>query len=75
MLKTEKIVGTRTFYGTLWLTLLRSPRARMGGLKFISKHIPKHPEAAQETKIYSITKKIFVTDRRIIMKAANNEPV
>ena len=74
MLKTEKIVGTRTLYGTLWLTLLRSPRTRMGGLKFISKHIPKHPEAAKETKIYIITKKIFMTDQRIIMKAAAGEP-
>ena len=75
MLKTESIVGTRTFYGTLWLTLLRSPRTRMGGLKYISKLIPKNPEAAQETKIYSINKKIFMTDRRIIMKSASNEPV
>lgn len=42
--KTETIVGTRMFYGAIWLTLLRSPRARMGGLKYIEKHIPKTPE-------------------------------
>lgn len=37
----EEIVGTRIFFGTVWQTILKSPRTRMGGLKFIQRHIPK----------------------------------
>lgn len=52
--KTETIVGTRMFYGAVWLVLLRSPRARIGGLKFIEKHIPRSLEAAQSIKVHPI---------------------
>lgn len=46
------------FYGTIWMTLMRSSRARIGGYKYIEKYIPKSLKLAKKT-IFPI---------RIIMK-------
>jgi hypothetical protein len=52
--QTENIVGTRMFYGTVWMTLMRSSRTRIGGFKYIEKFIPKNIEAAKKRKIHPI---------------------
>ena len=43
--QTEQLVGTKMFYGTIWMTLMRSSRTRIGGYKYIEKYIPKSFEA------------------------------
>jgi len=62
--KTEQIVGTKMFYGTIWMTLMRSSRTRIGGYKYIEKHIPKNLEACRKKRIYPI---------KMIMKCFENQ--
>lgn len=52
--KTESIVGTKMFFGTIWMTLMRSSRTRIGGFKFIEKYIPKNVELSKKKRIYPI---------------------
>ena len=53
--KTERIVGTRLFFATLWQTILRSSRTRMGGLKFLQRNtLPRNLDHAKETEIFVI---------------------
>ena len=44
--ETEKIVGTSKFYGEVWKTMLRSPRAREMAIKFLDAKIPKELKEA-----------------------------
>jgi len=37
----KKCVGKKFFFGSVWMALLRCPKARLGGLKYLSKNIPK----------------------------------
>jgi hypothetical protein len=39
--RTEEIVGTSTFFGAIWMSMLRTPRTRLAGIKFLEKNIPK----------------------------------
>jgi hypothetical protein len=64
LIKTETIVGTKMFYGTVWMTLMRSSRTRIGGYKYIEKHIPKNVEASKVKRIHPI---------RMIMKCFENQ--
>jgi len=38
--ETEKIVGTSQFYGEIWKAMLRTPRARLPAIRYLSKRIP-----------------------------------
>lgn len=44
--KTEEIVGTSKFYGEIWKTMIRTPRARLSAIKFLDRKIPKSPKQA-----------------------------
>ena len=44
--ETEKIVGTSKFFGEIWKSMLRTPRARLSCIKFLVRKIPKDRQAA-----------------------------
>lgn len=44
--KTEEIVGTSKFFGEIWKTMIRTPRARNSAIKFLDRRIPKSPKQA-----------------------------
>jgi len=44
--RTEEIVGTSKFFGEIWKTMIRTPRARLSAIKFLERRIPKSPKAA-----------------------------
>jgi hypothetical protein len=44
--KTEEIVGTSKFFGEIWKTMIRTPRARLSAIKFLDRKIPRTPKAA-----------------------------
>ena len=44
--RTEEIVGTSKFYGEIWKTMTRTPRARLSAIKFLDRKIPKSPKQA-----------------------------
>lgn len=46
--KTEEIVGTSRFFGEIWKTMLKSPRARLSAIKFLDRKIPKTVQNAQQ---------------------------
>ena len=56
MTETEKIVGTSVFFGECWKTILRTPRTRLPGIKFVDSKIPKDitsaSKKAKDGKIY-----------------------
>ena len=56
MVETEKVVGTSIFIGECWKTVLRTPRTRLSGLKFLDSLIPKDFNAAikraKEGRVY-----------------------
>ena len=39
--RSEKIVGTAKLFGEIWKTVLRSPRTRVMGLKYLNDKIPR----------------------------------
>jgi len=39
--RTEEIVGTSQFYGTIWMCMLRTPRTRFSAIKYLEKKIPR----------------------------------
>ena len=39
--ETEKIVGTSKFFGEIWQSMTRTPRARLSAIKFLVKKIPR----------------------------------
>ena len=65
LVKTEEIVGTRIFYGSIWMALLRSPRTRMGGLKFIERKIPKTIDQAKTTRIFPIRTIVTMSSQNV----------
>ena len=46
--RTEEIVGTSRFFGEIWKTMLKSPRARLSAIKFLDRKIPKTVQNAQQ---------------------------
>ena len=44
--QTEKIVGTSKFFGEIWKTMIRTPRARLSAIKFMDRKIPKSAKQA-----------------------------
>lgn len=44
--KTEKIVGTSKFFGEVWKTMLRSPRAREMAVKYLEVKVPRDIDEA-----------------------------
>ena len=42
--KAMSCVGKKFFMGSIWMALLRCPKARLGGLKYLSRRIPR-PES------------------------------
>ncbi len=44
--KTEKIVGTSKFFGEVWKTMLRSPRAREMAIKYLDVKVPRDIDEA-----------------------------
>ena len=46
--KTEQIVGTSKFFGEIWKTMIRTPRARLSAIKFLDRKIPKNIKQAVE---------------------------
>ena len=44
--QTEKIVGTSKFFGEIWKTMIRTPRARLSAIKFLDRKIPKSTKQA-----------------------------
>jgi hypothetical protein len=73
--KTERIVGTRLFFATLWQTILRSSRTRMGGLKYLQRGtLPRNLEQAKETEIFPVSKTISMQDQAVsVLNAAGSE--
>lgn len=39
-------MGTSKFFGEIWKTMLRTPRARLSAIKFLDRKIPKSCKAA-----------------------------
>lgn len=72
--KTEQIVGTKMFYGTIWMTLLRSSRTRIGGLKYIDKNIPKD-ESYKKRKVYPVRMTIKCIQQQLIIESAADSDV
>lgn len=72
--KTECIVGTKMFFGTIWMTLLRSSRTRIGGYKFIEKSIPKNLEISKKKRIYPI-RLIMKCCERLHIKSAEDTDI
>lgn len=46
--ETEKIVGTSKFFGEIWKTIIRSPRCRLSGIKYLDRKIPKDIDTAKK---------------------------
>ena len=70
--KTESIVGTKMFFGTIWMTLMRSSRTRIGGFKFIEKYIPKNVELSKKKRIYPIRMIMKCWQNRLYIRSASN---
>lgn len=75
LIKTEKIVGTKMFYGTIWMTLLRSSRTRIGGLKFIDKSIPKDLALAKKKKIFPVRMLMKCINKHLVIRSAHDSEV
>ncbi|CAI2382310.1 unnamed protein product [Moneuplotes crassus] len=73
--KTEEIVGTKMFYGTIWMTLMRSSRTRIGGFKYIEKYIPKSLDACRRRKIYPIKMVIKCFENQLHIKSATESDI
>jgi hypothetical protein len=46
-----KVVGRRYLIGAVWMAILRSPRAKLSGLKYLSKRLPKLKSDDDEEEI------------------------
>jgi len=73
--KTEIIVGTRMFYGTIWMTLMRSSRTRIGAYKYIEKAIPKNLEGCARKKIHPIKMIMKCFNKQLYIKCSSGSEV
>ena len=46
--ETERIVGTSKFFGEIWKTIIRSPKCRLAGMKYLDRKIPKDVQTASK---------------------------
>jgi hypothetical protein len=68
LLKAEEIIGTSKFFGEIWKTIIRTPRARLAGFKYLDRRIPKDLETAtklaneKESRVHKSKYSLVVRD-------------
>jgi hypothetical protein len=69
--ETEKIVGTSAFIGEIWKTILRTPRTRLPGIKFLDRKVPKDvttaSRRAKDGQVYASNYYQVVVDGTLVV--------